>query len=44
MQPEELIDLAGARVGRNWTYEEWQQTFAGEPYRKTFQNLPGPND
>jgi WD40 repeat protein len=40
----ELIDHAGQTVGRNFTHAEWQQYFPGEPYRKTFDRLPGPPD
>jgi hypothetical protein len=40
-QVEDLIDLARITVGRNFTAEEWKLYFPGEPYRKTFPDLPG---
>jgi WD40 repeat protein len=38
---EELFDRAHRLAGRNLWLDEWQQYFPGEPYRKTFENLPG---
>jgi WD40 repeat protein len=37
---EELIRLAGRKAQRNLTWEEWQQFFPGEHYRRTFRQLP----
>jgi hypothetical protein len=31
-------------VGRNFSADEWQLYFPGEKYRKTFDDLPGPDD
>jgi len=42
LQINDLIDLAGGTVGRNFTTEEWKLHFPGEKYRKTFDELPGP--
>jgi WD40 repeat protein len=39
-RPADLEKEACARLGRNLTFEEWQQYLAGEPYRKTCSNLP----
>jgi WD40 repeat protein len=33
---------ARRRVGRNLSHEEWEQSFPGESYRKTFSDLPAP--
>jgi WD40 repeat protein len=44
LQVEDLIDLAHITVGRNFTLEEWKLYFPGERYRKTFDELPGPED
>ena len=43
LQVKDLIDLARITVGRNFTAEEWDLYFPGEPYRKTFPDLPGPD-
>jgi WD40 repeat protein len=40
LQVNDLIDLARITVGRNFTTEEWMLYFPGEPYRKTFPDLP----
>ena len=32
---------AGATAGRNLSAEEWEQYFPGQPYRPTFDHLPG---
>jgi len=40
LQMGELINLARITVGRNFSTEEWKLYFPGEPYRKTFQDLP----
>jgi eukaryotic-like serine/threonine-protein kinase len=42
-QWDDLVELA-ADVGRNFDSGEWQQYFPGVPYRKTFPDLPGPDD
>jgi WD40 repeat protein len=42
LQVNDLIDLARVTVGRNFTPEEWELYFPGEPYRKTLPDLPGP--
>jgi WD40 repeat protein len=42
-QMSKLIDLARAAAGRNLTTDEWKGYFAGEKYRKTFPDLPGPD-
>lgn len=42
LQVNDLVELAHVTVGRNFTAEEWKLYFAGEPYRKTFADLPGP--
>ena len=39
----DLVDLARIRVGRKFTAEEWKLYFPGEKYRKTFDELPGPD-
>ena len=44
LQVIDLIDLARVTVGRNFTVDEWQLYFPGEPYRKTFAELPGQED
>jgi hypothetical protein len=43
MQVSDLIDLARVVVGRNLRKDEWELYFTGEPYRKTFDELPGPD-
>jgi NAD(P)-dependent dehydrogenase (short-subunit alcohol dehydrogenase family) len=42
LQINELVDLARAIVRRNFSSSEWQLYFPGEKYRKTFDDLPGP--
>jgi hypothetical protein len=37
----DFIKLTRAAVGRNFSVNEWQLYFPGEPYRKTFAELPG---
>ena len=44
LQVKDLIDLARTIVGRNFSPNEWQLYFPGEKYRKTFPDLPGPDD
>ncbi len=39
----DLIDLARITIGRNFSVDEWNLYFPGEPYRKTFPDLPGPD-
>jgi WD40 repeat protein len=41
---DDLIALAGRIAVRNLTHQEWQQYFPGRPYRKTFAELPEPQD
>jgi tetratricopeptide (TPR) repeat protein len=40
LPPETLLGLACAAAGRNLTQAEWEQYFAGQPYRKTCAGLP----
>jgi hypothetical protein len=40
---KDLVELARNRVGRNFFADEWQLYFPGQPYRKTFAELPGPD-
>ncbi|MEM9007791.1 MAG: AAA-like domain-containing protein [Cyanobacteria bacterium P01_F01_bin.86] len=42
--PDDLIELACSRLNRNLTYQEWQRFIGDEPYQKTCDNLPYPND
>jgi WD40 repeat protein len=35
-----LMEVARRTVGRNFTSDEWKQYFGGQPYRKTFPDLP----
>jgi WD40 repeat protein len=42
LQMKDLMDLARFTVGRNFSVEEWNLYFPGEPYQKTFPDLPGP--
>jgi WD40 repeat protein len=37
---DQLIKKAQQHAGRNLTYQEWQQFFGQEPYRRTFPDLP----
>ena len=39
---EELVRQGERAVGRNFTQQEWEQLFPGEPYRKTIERFPGP--
>jgi len=43
LQLNDLIDLARTTVGRNFSDDEWKLYFPGEPYHKTFPDLPGPD-
>jgi WD40 repeat protein len=42
LQMKDLIGLARITVGQNFFNGEWELYFPGEPYRKTFPDLPGP--
>jgi TIR domain/WD domain, G-beta repeat len=42
LQMRDLINLARITVRRNFSAYEWQLHFPGEPYHKTFPDLPGP--
>jgi WD40 repeat protein/serine/threonine protein kinase len=42
-QWDDLVELAG-RVGRNFMRAEWERYFPGEPYSKTFPELPAGDD
>jgi len=41
---EGLVDEACARLTRNLTKEEWRQHLGDEPYHKTCENLPEPEE
>ena len=43
-QVDDLINLARITVGRNLSADEWRLNFPGERYRKTFDELPGPDE
>jgi WD40 repeat protein len=43
LQVNDLINLAHITVGRNFSADEWRLYFPGEPYHKTFADLPGPD-
>jgi WD40 repeat protein len=38
-----LIEELGRRLRRNLTLDEWRSYCADEPYRRTFEHLPGPS-
>jgi WD40 repeat protein len=40
LDPKQLIRMAEQSAGRNLSLEEWQQFFNGQPYRRTFPDLP----
>ena len=44
LQINDLINLARVAGGRNFSANEWQLCFPGEKYRKTFADLPGPDE
>jgi WD40 repeat protein len=44
LQVNDLIDLARITAGRNFFAEEWRLYFPGEKYRKTFDELPEPDE
>jgi WD40 repeat protein len=44
LQIKDLIALARVTVDRNFTTEEWELYFSGEKYRKTFDELPSPDE
>jgi hypothetical protein len=35
----ELVTRTGAAVARNLTYDEWQESFPGQPYQQVFSGL-----
>jgi WD40 repeat protein len=43
LQMKDLMNLARITVGRNFSADEWNLYFPGEPYRMTFPDLPGPD-
>ena len=43
-QMKDLMNLARITVGRNFSAVEWRLYFPGEKYRKTFDELPGPDE
>jgi WD40 repeat protein len=43
LQMKDLIDLARITVGRNFSNNESKRYFPGEKYRKTFDELPEPD-
>ena len=44
LQMKDLMHLARIMVGRNFSADEWRLYFPGEKYRKTFADLPGPDE
>ena len=44
LQVKDLMDLARTILSRNLFADEWRLYFPGEKYRKTFPDLPGPDD
>jgi WD domain, G-beta repeat len=44
LQVNDLVNLARITVGRNFSVDEWRLYFPSEKYRKTFDELPGPNE
>jgi WD40 repeat protein len=44
LKRNDLILLARVVAGRNLSSDEWNLYFPGEDYRKTFPDLPGPNE
>lgn len=44
LEIEPLFNKASQIIGRNMTKAEWSEYFPGEPYRKIFQDLPGPQE
>ena len=44
LQVNDLVNLALIAVGRNFYIDEWRLYFPSEKYRKTFDELPGPNE
>jgi hypothetical protein len=43
-QVNDLMNLARITVGRNFSVDEWRLYFPSEKYRKTFDELPGPDE
>jgi WD40 repeat protein len=41
---DDLISVARTTAGRNLSQAEWSQYFAGQPYHKTFEDLPAPGN
>ena len=44
LQTKDLMNLAHTTVGRNFSADEWRLYFPGEKYRKTFDELPAPDE
>jgi WD domain, G-beta repeat len=44
LQVNDLMNLARITVGRNFSADEWRLYFPGEKYRKTLDELPGPDE
>jgi WD40 repeat protein len=44
LQTKDLMNLARTTVGRNFSADEWRLYFPGEKYRKTFDELPAPDE
>ena len=44
LQVNDLINLARITVRRNFSADEWKLCFPGKNYRKTFDELPGPDE
>ena len=42
LQMNDLMNLARITVGRNFSADEWRLYFPGQKYRKTFDELPEP--
>lgn len=40
LERSKVLEKASTYVGRNLTWEEWQQEFPGRPYSKTFSEWP----
>ena len=41
---QDLLDLTHDVCARNLTRREWNKYFVGQPYRKTFEDLPRPSE
>ncbi len=44
LRPDDLIAAACTRLTWNLTTQEWTRFIGDEPYRKTCENLPYPED